>query len=181
MRKTFMLLLFSTFFIASGILTAFISYKPEIEVAATYPDLNLTELSGKADYIIHGVVDSKSKTKKVRIPVTTELNVDDSQDGHYLEDVLTEVKIKVIDPLKSKEQITYVTYNEEGGELEGVIYLPDGGLLKKGEEVLIFMNKDGFAWGAQSILKIHGEEAFNQKDHKFYNLNELKAAIRKEL
>lgn len=47
MKKTVAVIFFSTFFIALGIMTAYSSYKPKIEVTATYPDLSTVKSSQK--------------------------------------------------------------------------------------------------------------------------------------
>lgn len=41
-----------------------------------------------------------------------------------------------------------------GGELQKHIIEPDGGFLKVGDEVVIFLNESGQSWGSMGVLKV---------------------------
>lgn len=127
--------------------------KPTLEVQSIYPAHTIDSLTKIADRIIVGEVVERGPTKKVKIPVSTEIDVDDRNKGQFVEDIVTEVKIKVTDPLKNSKKDEIISYYEEGGETEQAIFIPEGGRINKREEVLIFINEHGYSWGPQSVIK----------------------------
>jgi hypothetical protein len=157
--------------------------KPVIKNSATYVEFDLVTLTNKADYVVHGIVTKRDKSKKVKIPISTEIDIDDRNKGKFLETVETEVTLEVIDSIKNKDNKKSIIFNEEGGEMENAIIEPPGGALKIGDEVIIYLNQAGHSWGGQGILKIiDGKiKVNNSKEIKEYSLVELKTKLKNSI
>ena len=175
--------------IVAGIYYLFLSrteavVKPIIPNTASYPYYNLEELSDKAATVVHGVVQRIGKVEIEKIPLSTkfEINVDN---GKFMEIAITPVFIKVLESLKPKDSQLKkeVEFREEGGELNSQIIQPNGGFLKVGDEVIIFLNDSGHSWGSMGVLKVSEGKvtAITANETQQFNLEDLKTTIKKSI
>lgn len=155
--------LFITSIILGIMLSNFVSSaQPVVHQGTIYEEHDLKELVQQADTVIYGKVWKKGEAEKIQIRL---------DDGEIVEDVRTEIEIKVKENLKGSSEGKIVKYIQYGGEVEGIIYESDGGVLEKGEELIIFLNEYGFNWGEQSLLRVDKDEV-KAKGEK-YKLKDL--------
>ncbi|WP_282020496.1 hypothetical protein [Planomicrobium okeanokoites] len=158
---------FLSLFISSIILGVMLSNfvssaQPIVHQGTIYEEKNLKELVQQADTVIYGEVWKKGEAEKLQITL---------DDGEVVEDVRTEIEIKVKENIKGSSEGKIVKFIQYGGEVDGIIYESDGGVLEKGDEIIIFLNEYGFNWGEQSLLKLNKDEV-RAKGEK-YKLKEL--------
>lgn len=140
---------------------------------ATYPAFSLEELTNQASQIVYGTVIGREKSKTIKIPVTTEFDTDDTSQGKFIEETVTEVNIQVEKAIKSaaNPKKTMITYNESGVRA-----------LRKGDKVVLFLNEAGFTWGEQGVLRVthdHQITTNNYDEKKTYSLNSFIEKIEK--
>ncbi|WP_273123345.1 hypothetical protein [Bacillus weihaiensis] len=123
--------------------------KNQIDAQAIYPQYTLEELVNTADIIVYGKVKTKDKPKKNKFTIGSD------EKAEIVEEVKTGVQIKVKKSIKNDQDLKVINYIEDGGEIDGITYMPEEGLLEKGEEVIIFVNKEGYAWGPQSVIRVN--------------------------
>ncbi|WP_405159196.1 hypothetical protein [Paenibacillus sp. FSL H8-0283] len=184
--------------ILSGFLVASSIFKPTIEYSATYPNYTLDELSKVADNIVYGKVEARGETvsEKIYLPKTNNELISNSSEQSsynldftkqeevtYVEDLYTDISVKIITPIKMDGKIAgagyrmtmeeqTILYKEEGGETENLRIVPDGGELNEGDEVILFTNHVGKSWGPQSVLKVIDGAVYDKNGTK-YNVEEL--------
>ncbi|MDO3412412.1 hypothetical protein QWJ34_21790 [Saccharibacillus sp. CPCC 101409] len=176
-----------TLAVGAGIYLPNITHHGKIIVKdqATYPAFTLHEMTDHADRIVYGTVVKRENTKKIKIPVTTEFDVDDRNAGKFIEETVTEVKIQVEEPIKDtnenqlksldKQGNTIITYNEAGGDAGAYFIEPEGGALQEGEKVIVFLNEAGFTWGSQGVLRVEAKKVTtnNYNDKTQYEVNDF--------
>lgn len=158
--------------------------KPVIHYTASYPAYETEELTEQATTVIHGVVRKIGKTEIQKVPLSTEIDITDENKGRFVEIPETPVYITVKDSLKQQDaEQTEFVFKEEGGELQKQIIEPDGGFLKVGDEVVIFLNESGHSWGSMGVLKVTNDTVKAKINHEFQQLNleVLKERIRKQV
>ncbi|OWR31447.1 hypothetical protein CDO73_06885 [Saccharibacillus sp. O23] len=144
-----------------------------IQEQATYPAFSLEEMTDQASQIVYGTVVGREKTKTIKIPVNTGFDTDDTNQGKFLEETVTEVKIQVEELIKgaANQENAIVTYNESGVRA-----------LHKGDKVVLFLNEAGFTWGEQGVLRVTEDNRIttnNYDDEKTYNLSRFIEKIQK--
>ena len=74
-------------------------------------------------------------------------------------------------------------YYEEGGVTPDYVQLPDGYALEEGMESILFLNKEGYCWGAGSIFPVVGNKIilnetarnyFDEKDVSVWDTPDLR-------
>ncbi|MCR8655732.1 hypothetical protein [Paenibacillus endoradicis] len=147
---------------------------------ASYPAMSLEELSIEADKIFQGIVIKRGQSKLIKVPYSTDLEVNIKSEGKYFEFAVTKVEIKVTVPIKNTQKNEIIVYMEDGGTINNKTYISGDGQLQVGQEILIFSNEAGYSWGAQSLYSISEKDTVNLQlynDMNVYNVNDLKTKI----
>ncbi|OWA37271.1 hypothetical protein B9G55_04180 [Saccharibacillus sp. O16] len=144
-----------------------------VQEQATYPAFSLEEMTNQASQIVYGTAVEREKTKIIKIPVSTEFDTDDTNQGKLLEESVTEVKIQVEELIKGADhqENAIVTYNESGVRT-----------LQKGNKVVLFLNEAGFTWGEQGVLRVTDYNRITTNsydDEKTYSLSSFIEKIQK--
>ncbi|QGQ96540.1 hypothetical protein EHS13_17430 [Paenibacillus psychroresistens] len=154
--------------------------KPVVHSSAVYTYIEMEDLIQQAEVVVNGIVKERGESQIVKIPISTEMDVTNENEGKFLENVETPITIEVTEYIKNKENKSTIIYWEEGGELSDKIVMPDHGFLQKGDEIILFLNESGHSWGAQGVLKVKDGKVslLENKQDKEYLLADLKIKLK---
>lgn len=125
---------------------------------------NLTELNEKSELVIHGVIESSV------------VDADFDSKGIELPDVYTRFNIKVKDVLKGNHTEDTIIVTQRGGTYkEATFRVKDDPLMKKGDEVILYLSYSPLT---ESYMIIGGPQGRYQiQDGKLYHISELDESI----
>lgn len=155
---------------------------------ADYPKLSLKQLTNMASYIVNAKVADIGETVNHKVSVSLTGNQDDTEKDLYTP--VTPVTLEIQAALKGKCNSGRIVYYEYGGVTESYVQAPDGYSMEKGMEVILFLNNDGFNWGAQSIFPVNDNyvilnsmalEYIDNKEVSVIDKNNIETCIRKQL
>lgn len=126
--------------------------RPILESTALYPDLTMQELTDKAHSILYARVENVGDTYMYGAAVS--LTEDFEEAADTVSYPVTPITLVTIHVLKGEPEEGYFTYFEMGGITSDYIRRPDGYAMEEGMEVILFLNEEGFGWGAQSIFPV---------------------------
>ncbi|MCI9078775.1 MAG: hypothetical protein HFH68_07610 [Lachnospiraceae bacterium] len=161
---------------------------PVYENTAVYPKFTLPQLTDKASYIVNARVINVGKTINNEIPVSLTGDPDDISETLYTP--VTPITLKIKNKLKGEINTDTVTYYEDGGITPSYVQLPSGYAMEEGMDVILFLNDEGYCWGAQSIFPVTGNsvilsnsalEYVNNKDVSVINKDSIKSDIRSQI
>lgn len=121
-----------------------------------YPSLSLPELTASASIVVRAEVVRVGDTILKEIPVS--LSEDMTTAGGSIGIPVTPVTLAVRFAIKGDTPGKKLTYYEDGGQTDTYIQLPNGYAMEKGMEVILFLNADGYGWGAQSIFPVDADQ-----------------------
>ncbi len=126
--------------------------RPILESTALYPALTMQELKDKAHSILYARVENVGDTYMYEAAASLTEDFEEAADtvGYPV----TPITLKAIQVLKGAPEEGYFTYFEMGGITSDYIQRPDGYAMEEGMEVILFLNEEGFGWGAQSIFPV---------------------------
>ena len=134
---------------------------PVYESMAIYPEFSMPELTERASTIVSATVVNIGDTYIEEIPVSVTENPNEVSEVLY--NPITPITLEVESSLKGNVTMNTITYYEEGGITSTYIQLPDGYTMEEGMEVILFLNEEGYSWGAQSIFPIVDNEVILNK------------------
>ncbi|MFG6342800.1 MAG: hypothetical protein K1W35_03155 [Lachnospiraceae bacterium] len=128
---------------------------PKYESTALYPAFSLPELTDESTFIVEAEVVEVGDTIMREIPVSLTENHEDATET--LSYPVTPITLAIHSSIKGDNIGNEFIYYEEGGITSTYIQLPDGYAMEDGLEVILFLNSNGYCWGAQSIFPVVGE------------------------
>lgn len=124
---------------------------PVVHSSALYPSMNLASLCSESSIVFRG------RVEEVRSTVMKDIQVSVTEDASDVSDTITSPETPVIlsveELYKGDSARDSYTYIEEGGTTSTHVVLPSF-QLRKGMEVILFLNDAGYGWGMQSIFPI---------------------------
>ena len=118
-------------------------------ITALYPELNLEELSIRAEYIISGKVTDVKNTELREIQTYEDIEM--TVPTEVIEYPVTPVTVAVEEAIKGDVENVF-TFYQDGGITDTYIQLPDGEKLETGDEVIIFASESKEGWGQRSVF-----------------------------
>ena len=128
---------------------------PIHENTSVYPAFSLPQLTDTAAFIVKAEVVDVGDTIMKEIPASPSENLEDAAES--LSYPVTPVTLAIHSSIKGGDTGDKLIYYEEGGITSEYIQLPAGYAMEEGMEAILFLNPDGYCWGAQSIFPISGE------------------------
>lgn len=128
---------------------------PIYENTSVYPAFSLPQLTDTATFIVEAEVVDVGDTIMKEIPVSLTENLEDATES--LSYPVTPITLAIHSSIKGDNTGNKLIYYEEGGITSEYVQLPDGYAMEEGMEAILFLNPDGYCWGAQSIFPISGE------------------------
>lgn len=128
---------------------------PVYESTSVYPAFSLPGLTDRAAFIVKAEVVKVGDTIMKEIPVSLTENPEDATES--LSYPITPITLTIHSSIKGNNPGNELIYYEEGGITSTYVQLPDGYAMEEGMEVILFLNSDGYCWGAQSIFPVAGE------------------------
>lgn len=128
---------------------------PIYENLSVYPNFSLPGLTDMATFIVEAEVIEVGDTFMKEIPVSLTENPEDATET--LSYPVTPITLAIHSSIKGDNIGNEFIYYEEGGITSTYIQLPDGYAMEEGLEVILFLNSNGYCWGAQSIFPVVGE------------------------
>jgi len=119
---------------------------PIYENTSVYPAFSLPQVEAE----VVNVGDTIMK----EIPVSLTENLENATES--LSHPITPITLAIHSSIKGDNIGNELIYYEEGGITSEYVQLPDGYAMKEGMEAILFLNPNGYCWGAQSIFPIAG-------------------------
>ncbi len=131
---------------------------PVVESTALYEEFTLPSLTEKATYVIQAKVmevgDTLMKEKAFS------LTEDPKEATEIISYPVTPITLKVNNVMKGEDIAagdTFVYY-EDGGRTPDYIQLRDGFLMEEGMDIILFLDKEGYCWGYQSMFPVVNDQ-----------------------
>lgn len=128
---------------------------PVYENTSVYPAFSLPQLTDTATFIVRAEVTEVGDTILKEIPVSLTENPEEATES--ISYPVTPIILTVHSSVKGDNIGNELIYYEEGGITSTYIQLPDGYAMEEGMDVILFLNPNGYCWGAQSIFPIVGD------------------------
>lgn len=128
---------------------------PVYENTSVYPAFSLPELTDTATFIVEAEVVEIGDTFMKEIPLSLTENPEEATES--LGYPVTPITLAIHSSIKGDNIGNEFIYYEEGGMTSTYIQLPDGYAMEEGMNVILFLNPNGYCWGAQSIFPVVDE------------------------
>ena len=161
---------------------------PVYESTSVYPEFTLSTLTDTASYILKAEVVEVGDSFLKEISASLTENPEDATE--MISYPVTPVTLKVDNAVKGHMRDDEFTYYEEGGITSTYIQLPDGYAMEEGMEIILFLNQNGYGWGAQSIFPIIEDKVvlnetawdyFDEKDMFVLDTQDLNSDYRNQI
>lgn len=125
---------------------------PVYESTSVYPAFSLPELTDTATFIVEAEVVEIGDTIMKEIPVSLTENPEEATES--ISYPITPITLAINSSIKGDNIGNELIYYEDGGITSTYIQFPDGYAMEEGMEVILFLNPNGYCWGAQSIFPV---------------------------
>lgn len=129
---------------------------PILESTAVYPKFTIPSITDEAAYIIQAKVIEKGDTVMKEMTVSFTENPNEATET--ISYPITPITLKVEDVIKGELSEDIFVYYEDGGKTSEYIQLPDGFFMEEGMDIILFLNKEGYCWGSQSMFPIINDQ-----------------------
>lgn len=153
---------------------------PVYESTTDYPELTLDSLTDMASYIL--LAEVKEIGEPIQEEISESVTEKHSEKAEVHNFLVTPVVLKVQKAIKGSVIDKEFIYYEEGGVTPDYIQLPDGYTLEEGMEIILFLNREGYCWGAGSMFPVVGNKIilnetardyFDEKDVSVWDTQDL--------
>lgn len=123
-----------------------------------YQEFTIPFLTDKAIYIMQAKVMEVGDTLEKEMAVSLTENPKEAMET--ISCPITPITLKVEDVMKGKDIAAGDTfiYYEDGGRTSDYIQLPDGFFMEEGMDIILFLNKEGYCFGYQSMFPVINDQ-----------------------
>lgn len=131
---------------------------PVVKSIVDYQEFTIPSLTDKATYIMQAKVMEVGDTLEKEIAVSLTENPKEATET--ISCPITPITLKVEHVMKGEDIAAGDTfiYYEDGGRTPDYIQLPDGFLMEEGMDIILFLDKEGYCWGYQSMFPVVNDQ-----------------------